>query len=142
MIRVLSSRKSVLMLMAVFAVFAFACSESNNPVAPAANDTELVQASANDVRDDVKQFWATVVGDPELIVHGDKQWVRVPVACRHSQAGPDQLAAFYFYGSHMDKAMLLRDEVNFWALTRYAGLDGTDWCPAYRVIKFKMDTPH
>lgn len=149
--RVVRSKRAVLVGMAVLALFAFACRDSNSPTAPIATQSEpmLLPASSNQVadvgvvsdgREDayVQKFWATAMGEPELVVNGDRQWIRLVVACRHSPEGPDTLAVFNFHGKHMNDGANLWNGAEFWAAVRHEGIDAQDRVPAYKVVHCNM----
>ncbi len=149
MIRVVRSRKEVIALVAGLAIIGFACSDSTSPTSPVATESEplLLPASATAIGDDpgdvaIYRFWATAMGEPELIVNGDRQYIRLVVACRHSPEGPDTKAVFRFYGKTMNDGAGLWTGADFWAAVRKDGKDGRDWTPAYRVLKCRTpDAP-
>ncbi len=146
MLKVVRSRKKVIALVAGLAILGFACSGSSGPTSPVAtqSEPELLSTSSNFVGDApatdvyVRTFWATAYGEPELMVNGDKQYIRLKVGCRHSPEGPDTLAVFRFYGKTMKDGAKLWPGAEFRASVRPDGKDGRDWAPAYRVLDCSM----
>jgi hypothetical protein len=146
MIKQLHINKALIALIAGAAVFALACSNSASPTTPVATESQalLVPASGNDLGDGapgdvaIFNFWATALGEPELIVSGDRQYIRLVVACRHSPNGPDTPAVFRFYGKTMKDGAKLWNGADFYATVKKDWKDGRDYYPAYRVLDCRM----
>jgi hypothetical protein len=146
MIRKLLINRGLIVLIGGVALFAFACSESSSPTTPVASESQTLMAPAggNDLGDEVPgdvaifNFWATALGEPELIADGDRQYIRLVVACRHSPEGPDTRAVFRFYGKTMKDGAHLWNGADFYATVKKDRKDGRDYYPAYRVLDCRM----
>ena len=138
--QVVGSRKAVLALVVALVMVAAACSNGGSPTAPVATESSptLTQATAADVRDDVVRLWAIVMKAPEMVLEGDRPWVRLEVECRHSEYGPSSIAVFRCEGGLLDGCAGLKPSSEILALARYAGMDGRDRCPMWNVTRFRM----
>ncbi len=150
MLEVVRNKRKVVACVAGLAILGFACTGSTNPTSPVVtqSEPEVLSTSSNFVSDgavtdvNVRTVWATAQGEPELMVHGDRQYIRLVVSCRHSPEGPDTRAVFRFYGKTMKDGANLWPGADFLAKVRPDGKDGRDWAPAFRVVNCRMpDAP-